>query len=71
MSKDPHDNNLAQDEEFLDEGGNWSEDNSVNVPQAERATPVPRVGSKRKAIEEYWEQKRLRDRLQDYLTEES
>ena len=69
MAKSTRDDNLAQDDDFLDEGNDWNEPPSENIPQ-ERDKSVPRGGPKWKAIEEYWEEKRLRDALQDYLSEE-
>lgn len=69
MSKTTRDDNLAQDDGFLDESNGWSESATDKIPQ-EQAKSVSRDGPKWKAIEEYWEKKRLRDALQDYLTEE-
>ena len=69
MANSTRDDNLAQDDDFLEEGGEWSDPVNDNLPQ-ERDKSHPRNGPKWKAIEEYWEQKRLRDALQDYLSEE-
>ena len=66
MSKGTRDNNLAQDDDFFDE---WNEPLADNIPQ-EQGKSVSRSGPKWKAIEDYWEEKRLRDALQDYLGEE-
>ena len=69
MSKGSRDNNLAQDDDFLDDSNDWNEPLAEHIPQ-DRYKSVPRSGPKWKAIEDYWEEKRLRDALQDYLGEE-
>ena len=66
MSKGTRDNNLAHDDDFFDD---WNEPLADNIPQ-ERGKSVSRGSPKWKAIEDYWEEKRLRDALQDYLGEE-
>jgi hypothetical protein len=68
MPKNMHDDNLAQDDDFSDEDNDWNEPAADNVPR-DRDKTVSRSGPKWKAIEEYWEEKSLRDALQDYLTE--
>ena len=69
MSKGMRDENLAQDDEYLEDGNEWSETvTDAASPEAEKA--AARGRPKWKAIEEYWEQKRLKDALQDYPTEE-
>ena len=69
MSNSMRDENLPQDDTFIDSDNDWNEPVSEDIPQ-ERATSVSRNGPKWKAIEEYWEKKRLQDSLQDYLTED-
>ena len=68
MHKHTLDDNLTQDDDFIDESNDWTEPADGGIPQ-DRGKPVSRGGPKWKAIEEYWEEKRLRDTLQDYLTE--
>jgi hypothetical protein len=70
MSKSPGSDNLAQDDDFLDDGNEWTDSASDNALATEEAKPPARSGPKWQAIEVYWERKRLRDALQDYLTEE-
>jgi hypothetical protein len=69
MSKSTRDDSLAQDDDFPDDGSEWSEPATDNLPR-ERGKSISRGGPKWKAIEEYWEEKRLQDALQDYMTEE-
>ena len=69
MAKGTRNNNLAQDDDFLDESGDWNEP-LTDITTQERYKSVSRNGPKWKAIEDYWEEKRLRDALQDYLSEE-
>lgn len=64
MSKD------TQNDELLDDAGEWLEDLSDNGIIEDHVKRGPRSGPKWKAIEDYWEQKRLRDQLQDYYSEE-
>jgi hypothetical protein len=70
MSKSPGSDNLAQDDDFIDDGNEWTEPAADGALAPEEAKPLARSGPKWQAIEEYWERKRLRDALQDYLTEE-
>ena len=69
MSNSMRDENLPQDDTFIESDTDWNEADSEDIPQV-RATSVSRNGPKWKAIEEYWEKKRLQDSLQDYLTED-
>ena len=69
MSKRTRDDNLAKDDDLLDDSDDWSEPVPEIIPR-ERGKPISRDGPKWKAIEEYWEKKRLQDALQDYMTEE-
>ena len=69
MSKSTRDDNLAQDDDYLDDSNDWSEPATDDIPQ-ERDKPRSHGRPKWKAIEEYWEKKRLKDALQDYLSEE-
>lgn len=69
MSKSPGSDNLAQDDDFIDDGNEWIESAPDNTLAPEAAKPLARSGPKWQAIEEYWERKRLRDALRDYLTE--
>jgi hypothetical protein len=69
MANGKHDDNLAQDDDFFEENGDWSDPPADKLPQ-DRGKSVSRDGPKWKAIEEYWEKKRLQDALQDYLSEE-
>ena len=69
MSKGTRDENLAQDDDYIDDGNEWSEAVSDDaLPEGGKA--ASRGRPKWKAIEEYWEQKRLKDALQDYPSEE-
>jgi len=70
MSKATRDDNIAQDDPILDDENDLIEQATDSDLPGELAKPVPRNGPKWKAIEEYWERKRLQDALQDYLTEE-
>ena len=63
------DGNLAPDDDILDEDHDWSEPAAETLFR-DRGKPVSRGGPKWKAIEEYWEEKRLRNALKDYLTDE-
>ena len=70
MSKGTRDENLARDDDFFDEDGNdWNEPTVDKIPP-NRDKSASRGAPKWKAIEEYWEKKRLEDALQDYLSEE-
>ena len=69
MAKSTRDDNLAQDDDFLDENSDWSDLLADKLPQ-DRGKSASRDTPKWKAIEDYWEEKRLRDALQDYLSEE-
>jgi sulfur relay (sulfurtransferase) DsrC/TusE family protein len=69
MAKSTRDDNLAQDDDFLEDNSDWSDPVADNLPQ-DRGKPISRDAPKWKAIEEYWEKKRLQDALQDYLSEE-
>ena len=69
MVKSTRDNNLAQDDDFLEDNGDWSDPLADGLPQ-DQDKFISRDGPKWKAIEEYWEKKRLQDALQDYLSEE-
>ena len=69
MAKGTRDDSLAQDDELLDENGDWQEPPLENIP-LDRNKAALRGAPKWKAIEDYWEEKRLRDALQDYLSEE-
>jgi len=69
MSKSTRDANLAQDDDYLDDSNDWSDRGTDDFPQ-ERVKPNAHGRPKWKAIEDYWEQKRLKDALEDYLTEE-
>ena len=69
MAMSTRDDNLAQDDDFLDENSDWSDPLADKLPQ-DRGKSVSRDAPKWKAIEDYWEKKRLQDALQDYLSEE-
>ena len=69
MSNSMRDENLPQDDTFIDSDTDWNDAVSEDIPK-ENAPSVSRNGPKWKAIEEYWEKKRLQDSLQDYLTED-
>jgi hypothetical protein len=69
MANSTRDDNLAQDDDFLEDSGDWS-DPVTDKLSLDRGKPISRDGPKWKAIEEYWEKKRLQDALQDYLSEE-
>lgn len=69
MSKGKRDDNRAQDDDYLDDGNDWNDAPMDNFP-SERDKQAARGRPKWKAIEEYWEQKRLKDALQDYPSEE-
>ncbi len=59
----------AEEDDFLD-NGDWPEEATEELSTQERGRPTPRGGPKWKAIEDYWERKRLRDALQDYIADE-
>lgn len=69
MSKGTRDENLAQEDDYLDDSNDWN-DTTTDYVQPERDKQAARGRPKWKAIEEYWEQKRLKDALQDYPSEE-
>ncbi len=69
MANSTRNDNLAQDDDFIEENGDWSDPLTDKLLQ-DRGKSVSRDGPKWKAIEEYWEKKRLQDALQDYLSEE-
>ena len=69
MSKGTRNENLAQDDDYLDDGNDWSE-SATDDALPEGGKGADRGRPKWKAIEEYWEQKRLKDALQDYPSEE-
>ncbi|MEJ2650525.1 MAG: hypothetical protein P8173_01750 [Gammaproteobacteria bacterium] len=70
MSKGKRDENLAQHDDYLDEDSDdWSEA-VVDGASPNRDKSTGRSAPKWKAIEEYWEKKRLEDALQDYLSED-
>jgi hypothetical protein len=60
----------AEDGDFPE--GDWTEEagDEWNGEERARSVPVPRTGRKWKAIEDYWERKRLREALQDYPMED-
>ena len=64
MAKGTRDNNLAQDDDFLEDNGDWSDPVADNLP-LDRGKSISRDGPKWKAIEEYWEKKRLREQFDD------
>ena len=70
MSKSSHDDNLVENDDFSDNIGEWIEESTNSGLKRERASSTPRSGLKWKAIEDYWEQKRLRDALQDDFSED-
>ena len=69
MSKGTRDDNLAQDDDYLDDSNDWN-DTATDFVSPERGKQTSRDRPKWKAIEEYWEQKRLKDALRDYPSEE-
>jgi len=69
MAKSTRDVNLAQDDDFIEDNNDWGDPIADNLLQ-DRGKTISRDGPKWKAIEEYWEKKRLQDALQDYLSEE-
>ena len=69
MAKSTRDDNLAQDDDFFEDNGDWSDPLTGKLAQ-DRGKSFSRDAPKWKAIEEYWEKKRLQDALQDYLSEE-
>jgi hypothetical protein len=69
MAKSMRNDNLAQDDDFLDENNDWNDPVADKLP-LDQGKSSTRSGPKWKAIEEYWEKKRLQDALQDYLSEE-
>ena len=69
MANSTRDDNLAQDDDFLEDNGDWS-DPVADKLSLDRGKYSSHDGPKWKAIEEYWEKKRLQDALQDYLSEE-
>ena len=70
MSTGARNDHLAQSGDLLDDGGEWLEEVSDSGIAESRAKFGPLGGPKWKAIEDYWEQKRLRDQLQDYFLED-
>jgi hypothetical protein len=70
MSKATRDDKIAQDDPIIDDETEWTEHATDGEPPGEPAKTITRNGPKWKAIEEYWERKRLQDALQDYLTDE-
>jgi hypothetical protein len=58
----------AEDDDFIE--GDWAEEAGDEWTGEEKARPAPRAGRKLKAIEDYWERKRLREALRDYPLED-
>ena len=62
-------NGSAEEEDLPD--ADWSDEAADALSPDEQARPVPQGGPKWKAIEDYWERKRLREALQeDYLEDD-
>lgn len=70
MSNSALDENSAQESDFLDEDSEWVEGASDTGIRQDSDETFPRGGPRWKAIEDYWERKRLRDALQDYTTDD-
>ena len=70
MSKASRDDKIAQDDPIVDDETEWTEQATDSELPQEVAKRIPSNRPKWKAIEEYWERKRLQYALQDYLTEE-
>jgi hypothetical protein len=58
----------AGDDNFIE--GDLAEEAGDERTGEEQARPAPRPGRKLKAIEDYWERKRLREALRDYPLED-
>jgi len=70
MAKALHEDKLSEDDDFVEDVSDWSDELADRTIKAERGNPGPRNSRKWKAIEDYWENKRLRDALQDYTSDE-
>lgn len=63
--------NITRDDDFLEDNSEWVEPASQTRSETMPGKKNPPNGRKWKTIEEYREQKRLRDALQDYTTDDN
>lgn len=70
MPESTRDANPAQDDDIIDDDNEWVDDAADDSGFQDQAKAASQNLPKWKAIEDYWERKRLRNELQDYLTDE-
>ncbi|MEK7322366.1 MAG: hypothetical protein AABZ84_04725 [Pseudomonadota bacterium] len=69
MPKTANDEGIAPVDDFAD-GETWTDDTS-EAGATQKSAPVARYAPKWRNIEQYWEEKRLREQLKDDLLDDA